>query len=39
MVQYTNIHQRNKPHKQTQGGKKRQTIISLDAEKAFDNIQ
>jgi hypothetical protein len=33
MVQYTEIHQHNPLHKQTQ-----KMIISLDAEKAFDKI-
>jgi hypothetical protein len=36
MVQYTEIHQHNPLHKQTQ---KKNMIISLDAEKAFDKIQ
>jgi hypothetical protein len=37
MVQYTEIHQHNPLHKQTQ--KENHMIISLDAEKAFDKIQ
>jgi hypothetical protein len=36
MVQYTEIHQHNPLHKQTQ--RKKHMIISLDAEKVFDNI-
>jgi hypothetical protein len=38
MVQYTKIYQHNPLYKQTQR-KKRQMIISLDVEKAFDKIQ
>jgi hypothetical protein len=38
MVQYTEIHQRNLLHKQTQR-KKEHMIISLGVEKAFDKIQ
>jgi hypothetical protein len=39
MVQYTEFHQRNPLHKQTQRKNKKHMIISLDAEKAFDAIQ
>ena len=38
MVQYTDIHQRNPVYKQTQREKK-QVIIFLDAERAFDKVQ
>jgi hypothetical protein len=38
MVQYTKIHQCNPPYKQSER-KKNRMIISLAAEKAFDNIQ
>ena len=37
MVQYMEIHQCNSLYKQTQW--KKNVIISLDAEKAFDKIQ
>ena len=38
MIQYTEIHQCNLPHKQTQR-KKTHMVISLDAEKAFGKFQ
>jgi hypothetical protein len=37
MVQYVEAHQHNLPHEQTQ--RKKNLIISLDVEKAFDKIQ
>ena len=39
MGQYTEIHQCNPLHKQTQNKSKQTHMISLDAEKAFDKIQ